>query len=135
MVIQLNRYSMQVQFCATRNRYTRCILIICWYGTVGWSPVGGWSAYSSPSGSSCIPPGLQLSRPCPATWSGQLARESEAGSVQTSFTLNKLPAHVILHSPQVLWRWVSDEATGVITLEVVAVDLHTGGSGYWVALY
>ena len=46
---------------------------------------------------------------------------------------------IILHptSPiiQVLWRWASDEATGVGTLGVVAADLHTGGSGYWVALH
>ena len=46
-----------------------------------------------------------------------------------------LPPLPISPNPQVLWRWASDEATGVGTLEVVAADLHTGGSGYWVALH
>ncbi|RUS80600.1 hypothetical protein EGW08_011655 [Elysia chlorotica] len=40
--------------------------------------------------------------------------------------------HLLHHpsSPQARWRWVSDKAAGVDTLEAVVTDLHTGGSGY-----
>ena len=33
---------------------------------------------------------------------------------------------------EALWRWASDEAAGEDTLEAVAADLHTGGSGLMV---
>ena len=36
---------------------------------------------------------------------------------------------------QALWRWGSGEAAGEDTLEAVAVNLHTGGSGHVVALH
>ena len=66
---------------------------------------------------SCIPPGLQPSRPCPAAGRGWLGRESEAGSAQTSFTLNKIqrlssiifhPFSLIISSPVAIGERRSD---------------------------
>lgn len=37
------------------------------------------------------------------------------------------------HPFKVLWRWESDEAVGVESLEAVAANLHTGDSGHMVA--
>ena len=73
-----------------------------------------------------------------ASWDERvrLALRKPASLKTKSQRLSSIILHPPSHpSPQVLWRWASDEATGVGTLEVVAADLHTGGSGYWVALH
>lgn len=69
-------------------------------------------------------------------------RESEVDGAQLFLTLNKIIAQSHLSTsipspspPKALWRWASDKATGVGTLEVVAANLHTGGSGHVVVIH
>ena len=54
-------------------------------------------------------------------------RESEAGSVQTTLTLNQL-TRTSHHQKKVLWRRGNGEAAGVESLEAVAGNLLIGGS-------
>ena len=66
-------------------------------------------------------------------------RESEVESARLSLPTIYFTAHVILISntqsdqahilviQNALWRWVSGEAAGEATLEVVVAELHTGG--------
>ncbi|GFS03562.1 endonuclease/Exonuclease/phosphatase family [Elysia marginata] len=66
-------------------------------------------------------------------------RESEVDIAQLSLTFTqptrKSSSSPHPHLPQVLWRWASDGAAGVDTLEAVAADLDTGGSGHMVVFF
>ena len=60
-------------------------------------------------------------------------------SSQTYFAFNKVKRDSSINLdptllPQVLWWRAENEATGVGTLEVVALDLVTGDSGYGYSL-
>ncbi len=60
-------------------------------------------------------------------------------SASSPLYFNKTFAYVLISllnlevKLKALWRWASNEAAGVDTLEVVVADLHTGGSGLMVA--
>ena len=62
--------------------------------------------------------------------------ESEADIYATLLHYNPSLMQIMTlhHLTRVLWQWGVSKAVGMDTLEAMAVGLHVGGSGHWVAL-